>query len=79
LKVAEKMPEVQAYRGPPLAQLVRRKPVEVVEEESEDEFPEPSDFTMADFVEAAYQRKPIMLASQMDWAMTEDSDSDEDW
>jgi len=50
-----------------------------VEEESEDEFPEPSDFTMADFVEAAYQRKPIMLASQMDWAMTEDSDSDEDW
>jgi hypothetical protein len=79
LKVAEKMPEVQAYRGPPLAQLVRRKPVEVVEEESEEEFPEPSDFTMADFVEAAYQRKPIMLASQMDWAMTEDSDSDEDW
>jgi hypothetical protein len=79
LKVAEKMPEVQAYRGPPLAKLVRRKPVEVVEEESEDEFPEPSDFTMADYVEAAYQRKPTLLASQMDWAMTEDSDSDEDW
>lgn len=79
LKVAEKMPEVQAYRGPPIAQLVRRKPAQVVEEESEDEFPEPSDFTMADFVEAAYQRPP-MFASQMNWAMKEeDSDSDEEW
>jgi len=80
LKVAKKMPEVPtAYRGPPLAQLVRRQSVQVVEEESEDEFPEPSDFVMADFVEAAYQRKP-MLASQMNWAMTEDSsDSDEEW
>jgi hypothetical protein len=78
LKVAKKMPEAPTgYRGPPLAKLVRK--AEEVYEESEDEFPEPSDFVMADFVEAAYQRKPILLASQMDWTMTEDSDSDEDW
>jgi len=79
LKVATKMPEVPAaYRGPPLAKLVRKAEMEA-DVESEDEFPEPSDFVMADFVEAAYQRKP-MLASQMNWAMTEDSsDSDEEW
>jgi len=81
LKVAKKMPEINTYRGPPIAQLVRRQSVQVMEEpeDTEDEFPEPSDFTMADFVEAAYQRKPTRLASEMDWAMTEDSDSDEDW
>jgi hypothetical protein len=80
LKVATKMPEVPAaYRGPPLAKLVRKAEMEA-DVESEDEFPEPSDFTMADFVEAAYQRPPMKKASEMDWAMTEDSDSDdEDW
>ena len=80
LKVATKMPEVPAaYRGPPLAKLVRRAEIEA-DVESEDEFPEPSDFTMADFVEAAYQRPQPMFASQMNWAMKEDSESDdEDW
>jgi hypothetical protein len=77
LKVATKMPEVNTYR-PPIAQLVRKKPQEAeaeAEAEAEDEYeePDPSDFTMADF----YQRAP-MKASEMDWAMTEDSD-DEDW
>jgi hypothetical protein len=76
LKIGNKMPEVNTYR-PPIAQLVRKKPQEA-EAEEEYEEPEPSDFTMADFVEAAYQRVP-MKASEMDWAM-EDSDSDdEDW
>jgi len=81
LTVAKKMPEINTYRGPPIAQLVRRQSDQVMEEpeDTEDEFPEPSDFTMADFVQAAYQRKPTRLASEMDWAMTEDSDSDEDW
>ena len=80
LKVATKMPEVPAaYRGPPLAKLVRKAEIEA-DVESEDEFPEPSDFTMADFVEAAYQRKPTMMASEMNWAMEDsDSDEDEDW
>lgn len=81
LRVATKMPEVStAYRGPPLAKLVRRAEMEA-DVESEDEFPEPSDFTMADFVEAAYQRPPPMKASQMNWAMTEEDESsdDEDW
>ena len=82
LKVAKKMPELPtAYRGPPLAQLVRKQ-AEVVEEEYE-EFPEPSDFIMADCVEeAAYQRQPkMMMASLMDWSekYKSDSDSDEDW
>jgi len=76
LRVAEKMPEVNTYR-PPIAQLVRKKPQAEAEVEEEYEEPEPSDFTMADFIEEAYQRAP-MKASEMDWAMTEDSD-DEDW
>jgi hypothetical protein len=78
LTAAKKMSEVTGYRGPPLAKLVRRAEMEA-DVESEEEFPEPSDFTMADFVEAAYQRPPPMKASQMDWAMTEDESSDEDW
>jgi len=78
LKVAKKMPEVPtAYRGPPLAKLVRRAEMEA-DVESEDEFPEPSDFTMADFVEAAYQRPP-MFASQMNWAEKDEESSDEEW
>jgi hypothetical protein len=77
LTAAKKMSEVTGYRGPPIAKLVRKAEMEV---ESEEEFLEPSDFTMADFVEAAYQRPPPMKASQMDWAMTEDDESsDEDW
>ena len=77
LKVAEKMPEVNTYR-PPIAQLVRKKP-QAAEAEVEEEYeePEPSDFTMADFIEEAIQRAP-MKASEMDWAATYDSD-DEDW
>lgn len=79
LKVATKMPEIPtAYRGPPLAKLVRRVEMEA-DVESEEEFPEPSDFTMADFVEAAYQRPPPMLASQMNWAEKDEESSDDEW
>ena len=82
LTVAKKMPEVPTtYRGPPLAQLVRRQSVQVMEEpeDSEDEFPEPSDFTMADFVEAAYQRAPPVKASELDWAAYPSDSDEEDW
>lgn len=77
LVLADKTPVVYTYR-PPMAKLVRNKPQEAAEEYAE---PSPSEFTMADFVEAAavFQR-PREKASNMDWAMEDsDSDSDEDW
>ena len=79
LTVAAKMPEVNIAK-PQMAQLVRKQAAAEAEaqaEEEEYEEPEPSDFTMADYFEAAFQRPP-MKASQMNWAETEDSD-DEDW
>jgi len=77
LTVAAKMPEVSIAK-PQMAQLVRKQ-AQAAEVEAEEEYeePEPSDFTMADYFEAAFQRPP-MKASQMNWAETEDSD-DEDW
>jgi hypothetical protein len=81
LTVAAKMPEVNTYR-PPVAKLVRKQPATEAEAEAEDEEeyeePDPSDFTMADFVEAAFQRAP-MKASEMDWAMEDSDTDDEDW
>jgi hypothetical protein len=78
LKVAAKMPEVNTYR-PPIAQLVRNKHQEAeVEAEEEYEEPDPSDFTMADFIEEAFHRAP-MKASEMDWAMEYSDSDDEDW
>ena len=76
LNVAAKMPEVNIAK-PQMAQLVRKQAAAEAQAEEEYEEPEPSDFTMADYFEAAFQRPP-MKASQMNWAETEDSD-DEDW
>jgi hypothetical protein len=61
-----------------MAQLVRKQAAAEAEAQVEEEYeePEPSDFTMADYFEAAFQRPP-MKASEMNWA-EEDSD-DEDW
>jgi hypothetical protein len=74
LVVGKTMPEVNTYR-PPVAKLVRKKTEEVVEEYPE---PEPSDFTMADFIEAAYAfERPKEFASNLNWAM-EESESDDD-
>ena len=70
------MPEVNIAK-PQMAQLVRKQAAAEAQAEEEYEEPEPSDFTMADYFEAAFQRPP-MKASQMNWAETEDSD-DEDW
>jgi len=78
LTVAAKMPEVYIAK-PQMAQLVRKQAAQMEAEaqvEEEYEEPEPSDFTMADYFEAAFQRPP-MKASEMNWA-EEDSD-DEDW
>jgi hypothetical protein len=76
LTIAAKMPEVNTYR-PPMAKLVRRQQEAEAEAQAEEEYeePEPSDFTMADYFEAALQREP-MKASEMNWAMTEDSDDE---
>ena len=77
LNVAAKMPEVNIAK-PQMAQLVRKQAAAEAEAQVEEyEEPEPSDFTMADYFEAAFQRTP-MKASEMNWAATEDSD-DEDW
>jgi hypothetical protein len=79
LNVAAKMPEVNIAK-PQMALLVRKQAAAEAEAEAqveEYEEPELSDFTMADYFEAAFQRPP-MKASQMNWAETEDSD-DEDW
>jgi hypothetical protein len=76
LNVAAKMPEVNIAK-PQMAQLVRKQAAAEAQAEEEYEEPEPSDFTMADYFEAAFQRPP-MKASEMNWAATEDSD-DEDW
>ena len=77
LNVAAKMPEVHIAK-PQMAQLVRKQAAAEAEAQVEEyEEPEPSDFTMADYFEAAFQRPP-MKASEMNWAETEDSD-DEDW
>jgi len=76
LNVAAKMPEVNIAK-PQMAQLVRKQVAAEAQAEEEYEEPEPSDFTMADYFEAALQRPP-MKASEMNWAATEDSD-DEDW
>jgi hypothetical protein len=71
------MPEVHIAK-PQMAQLVRKQAAAEAEAQVEEyEEPEPSDFTMADYFEAAFQRPP-MKASEMNWAATEDSD-DEDW
>jgi len=77
LTVAAKMPEVYIAK-PQMAQLVRKQAAAEAEAQVEEEYeePEPSDFTMADYFEAAFQRPP-MKASEMNWA-EEDSD-DEDW
>jgi len=76
LNVAAKMPEVNIAK-PQMAQLVRKQAAAEAQAEEEYEEPEPSDFTMADYFEAAFQRPP-MKASEMNWDETEDSD-DEDW
>jgi hypothetical protein len=76
LTIAAKMPEVNIAK-PQMAQLVRKQAAAEAQAEEEYEEPEPSDFTMADYFEAAFQRPP-MKASEMNWAETEDSD-DEDW
>jgi hypothetical protein len=78
LTIAAKMPEVNIAK-PQMAQLVRKQVAVAAEAQVEEEYEEPelSDFTMADYFEAAFQRPP-MKASEMNWAETEDSD-DEDW
>jgi hypothetical protein len=84
LVVAATTPKIETYK-PPMAQLVRNKPQEAAEEYHA---PSPSEFTMADFIEASIPAPPSKAsgplkytkASEMNWAMeASDSDSDEDW
>ena len=66
-----------------MSKLVRKSEAAQAEAEAEAEAEEyeeyePSDLTMADYFEAAFHRPP-MKASEMNWAMTEEDEDDEDW
>jgi hypothetical protein len=102
LVVGKTMPEVNTYRPPVAKLVRNKPQEDVEEyPESEPSVlqgrvslkqlmlmcpDEPSDFTMEDFIDAAYAyQRPKEFASNMDWAMKDDdseldeSDSDEEW